>query len=182
MNKEYDLYLPWEESRTRDIFSRIREETIFRLNPHWIMNGFSASAESFRAEVTDHESEQSFIITGKFSLNEDGFAEISGDDPGWQSIHFFCRGGNLQARVCYGRDPEEEHERQVVLWLRSVKEYLRLCTQQTLYTRFFRVLMDRVILQMTPSQRKISLMLVRITILELLVIVVILVGWFFFLK
>ena len=182
MNSQYDLSLPWEENRTQEIFSQIGQEFLFRLNPHWIINGFSSSEESFRAEITDHETEQSFVITGKYYLNEGGYPEISTDQHPWQLIKFVLKDGSLHAQVSYSSEPEEATERHVILWLRSVKEYLRLYTKNSINTRFFRLLMNRVVLQMTPSQRKISLMLVRITILELLVIVVILVGWFFFLK
>lgn len=185
MNKEYDLYLPWtttENTTAKTVFSQIKEEFLFRLNPHWIITKFSCLEGSYTAEITDHETEVSKTVTGSYSLNNGGFPQLSGDDIEWQSIRFFLKNGSLHAEVSYTEEPPEEVERKIVLWLRAIKEYLRLYSENTLNTRFFKMLMNRVILPMTPSQRKISLMLVRLTVLELLIIVVILVGWFFFFR
>ena len=185
MNREYDLHLPLKsksKGRGDSFFPRIKEEYLFRLNPHWIVNDFSCSDSSYSVEIVDHETEVSRILTGLYSANAEGFPTISADGCEWQSIRFFLKNGSLHAEIIYQEEPEEEVERKMVLWLRAVKEYLRLYSEDTLYTRFFRMLMNRVILPMTPSQRKISLMLIRITILELLIIVVIIVGWFFFFR
>ena len=182
MRKEYDIYLPWVRAKDHDVFARVREEFIFRLNPHWIINSFSYSKESYVAEITDHETEQPNVLKGDYSIDPDGFPRISAEQNDWDSLKFFEKNGSLHAEVNFTEDPSEEVERQVVLWLRSVKEYLRLYTTNSINARFFRLVMNRVILQMTPSQRKISLMLIRITILELLAIVLILVGWFFFIR
>ncbi len=40
--------------------------------------------------------------------------------------------------------------------------------------------MNRIILKMTPSQRKISLMLIRLTVVEIFVILLIVVGYVIF--
>jgi len=182
MRKEYDIYLVWGRTKDRDVFARVKEEFLFRLNPHWIINSFSYSEESYLAEIKDHETDQASVLKGNYTLDPDGFPRITAQHSDWDSIRFFEKNGNLHAEVSYVEDPPEEVERQVVLWLRSVKEYLRLYTSNSINARFFRIIMNRIILQMTPSQRKISLMLIRITILELLVIVLILVGWFFFIR
>lgn len=182
MRKEYDIYLPWDTKKHHDVFVRVREEFLFRLNPHWVINSFSCAEESYVAEITDHETDQSSVLKGGYTIGPDGFPRISAENGDWHSVNFFEKNGSLHAEVNYIEDPPEEVERQVVLWLRSVKEYLRLYTANSINARFFRLIMNRIILQMTPSQRKISLMLIRITILELLVIVLILVGWFFFIR
>lgn len=185
MNKEYDLHLPLK-TELRDgnnpVFPRIKEEHLFRLNPHWIVKTFSCSDSSYSIEIVDHETEVSKTLAGRYIINAEGFPELSADGNEWLSIRFFLKEGSLHADVTYREEPEEDVERKMVLWLRAVKEYLRLYSENTLNTRFFKMLMNRVILPMTPSQRKISLMLIRITILELLIIVVILVGWFFFFR
>jgi len=182
MIKEYDLGLAWNPGTTKEVFEQIENEIYFRLNPHWIISSFENSMSSFVVEITDHETENSFVLNGSISFDESGYAQITGDGVDWNSIRFFQRGNVLHAEVDFKSDPPEETERRVVLWLRSVKEYLRLYVKRNINTYFFRVLMNRVILQMTPSQRKISLMLVRITLLELIVILIILVGWFFFIR
>jgi hypothetical protein len=180
MNKEYDLFLPWDNTKIAKIFTVINDELYFRLNPHWIIDSFSSSSETYSASITDHATGESFALDGTISKNSAGFPSITADSKDWKAISFYEKEGRLHAEVRYTDVPAEEVERQLVFWLRSIKEYLRLYATNTINTRFFRMLMNRVILKMTPSQRKISLMLIRITMLELLVIVLILVGWFVF--
>lgn len=182
MNRSYDLSITWDDNKTRAVFSQFTPERFFRLNPHWVVNEFHVSEESFEADITDHETEQSSRVTGTYLCNSIGFPTMRIENHLCTSISFIQKGTTLHAEVLYRSEPDEETERRIVLWLRSVKEYVRLYATDSLNTRFFRILMNRVILPMTPSQRKISLMLVRITALELLVILIILFGWFFFLK
>lgn len=58
----------------------------------------------------------------------------------------------------------------------------RLFLKQTPVTLFFRVLMNRMVLKIDPSQRKISMMITKITAIEVLVIILIVVGYVFFVK
>lgn len=180
MEREYDLFLPWKGHKTKEIFDVIDDELFFRLNPHWIIESFVTSEGVFTVEITDHATDQSAVLKGTIVKDSMGFPSISGDSHEWSTLIFFEKNGSLHVRVIYADEPEEEVERTLVLWLRSIKEYLRLYATSTINTRLFRLLMNRIILKMTPSQRKISLMLIRITILELLVILLILVGWIFF--
>lgn len=182
MRKEYDIYLPWDEKENRDVFSQVKEEFLFRLNPHWRINTISVSTESFNAEIEDHETGTKTVLQGRISRDQNGFPLLSADSTTWQSVGFFVKNGSLHGEIVYEEAPSEELERQMVLWLRSIKEYLRLYATNSINTRLFRFLMNRVILQMNPSQRKISLMLIRLTILEVLLILSILVGWFFFFR
>jgi hypothetical protein len=180
MNREYDLYLPWDTAKTAEIFAVVEDELFFRLNPHWIIDSFSSSSESYSVEITDHATGESVVLAGDIRRGQSGFPRISTNSDDWSSITFLERNGSLHAKVTYSRTPSEEVEKPLVFWLRSIKEYLRLYTKTTINTLVFRFLMNRIILKMTPSQRKISLMLIRITILEILLILVILVGWFVF--
>lgn len=182
MLKEYDLLLAWEDKKATDIFAHLDTETFFRLHPHWIINSFSCQAEAYTVDITDHDTEEPAQLTGKFGQGLEGYTQVSVANRAWQSIDFFAKNGNLHAEVKYHKALTEDEEKLVVLWLRSITQYLRLYQNNTLNSRFFRMLMNRVILQMTPSQRKISLMLIRITFLELLVILIILVGWFLFIR
>ena len=180
MKKEYDLFLPWDNDKNTKIFSFITDELYFRLNPHWIINSFSSSTGNYSVEITDHATDLSFALKGTLTKKTSGFHEISSDSEEWNLISFYEKNGSLHAEVTYPNTPSEEVERQLVFWLRSIKEYLRLYTTKTINTLIFRYVMNRIILKMTPSQRKISLMLIRITMLEILVILIILVGWFVF--
>lgn len=182
MQKEYDLSLPWEDSKNHEVFNNIKEEFLFRLNPHWIIKTIVCAEGVFSLEINDHETEQPMELRGNYTIGLDGLPLITTASDTWHSIQFFEKNGSLHVAVIYEEDLTEENEKKVVLWLRSIKEYLRLYTKKNINTLFFRIIMNKIILTMTPSQRKISLMLIRITILELLVILIILVGWFFFLR
>lgn len=182
MQKEYDLFLPWKSQENTPLFTRIKPENFFRLNPHWVINSFVQTNDTYSAEITDHESEQTMVLQGSFRVDTDGFPVLSADKNDWIIVGFFLKDNSLHAKVIFREEPLEDIERHVVLWLRSIREYLRLFTTNSINARFFRFIMNRVILQMNPSQRKISLMLIRLTMLEILLIVALVVGWYFFFR
>ena len=182
VTKEYDLCLPWEANEDLQVLKRVRDEFLFRLNPHWIITGFTSSSPAYDAEIVDHETSTPAALRGEIVRGSGALLAITSDSGEWEKITFFIKNNTLHAEVRYCEGPPEDLERKMVLWLRSIQQYLRLYRTDSLNTRFFRLLMNRVILPMTPSQRKISLMLVRLTVLELLVIVLIVVGWFFFFR
>ena len=182
MNREYDLFLPWKTADSITVFDQIKPESLFRLNPHWVINEFACTENVFTADMADHETGSPVNLSGEYNRDRSGFPIISADNSEWGVIRFLEKDGSLHADVSYVTEPPEEIEQKIVLWLRAIKEYLRLYLTKSLNTRFFKLVMNRVILPMTPSQRKISLMLMRITVLEILVIFIILFGWFFFLR
>lgn len=182
MHKDYDLFLQWETTGKRDVFGLIKAEFLFRLNPHWVITTFSLKEDSFSVEIADHETNRSTLLEGSYTRDKNGYPHITVENYDWRAIRFFERNGSLHVNVTYAEPPSEEIEKNVVLWMRSIKEYLRLYLKNTINTYFFRYIMNKVILQMTPSQRKISLMLIRVSILEILLIVSILIGWFFFFR
>ncbi len=179
MKKEYDLFLSWDNSKNEEIFSCIDNEAYFRLNPHWTITSLSSAENGYLIEIVDSVTGQAASMQTTVTRESAGFPVITADITFWESISFGERNGSLYAEVAYDAAPTDEVEKQIVFWLRSIKEYFRLYATNSINTRFFRMLMNRIILKMTPSQRKISLMLIRITILEVVVMVLILVGWFF---
>ena len=68
----------------------------------------------------------------------------------------------------------------MLLWIRAIQEYLRLYATTTPQTLVFRGIMNSMMLKMNPSQRKITIMLTKITVIELLVTVIIVVGYVYF--
>lgn len=183
-NKSYDLDLEiTKKCKQLNLGELLDAEKFLRLNPHWIIQSFESSGSDFIAEIKDHGTEEEFRLSGRIeSENRDHYTVFFKD---WLCAQLIIsrRDDRYSAEIAYA-DPEfeeeSEQERQVVLWLRSIKEYLRLYLKRTINTILFRTLMNRVILEMTPSQRKISLMLIRITVVELLVIVLIVIGYVYF--
>ncbi len=75
-----------------------------------------------------------------------------------------------------------EGEDDILRWLTGIREYARLYMGSTLNTLLFRFLMNKMMLRMNPSQRKISMMLIKITLVEILVFIVIVAGYLMFMK
>jgi len=184
MQKEYDLSLPMTEAKVPlNLGVILSIDTFFRLNPHWIVEEIEENGDGFVASLKDHVSGSDFTVKGELATSKGNRFEITMEHEAYRSIEVFISSDKLMGAVEYGvADDEltEEVERHVVLWLRSVKEYLRMYLTNGLNARVFRYMMNRVILKMTPSQRKISLMLIRITVVEILVILLIVVGYVIF--
>ena len=98
-------------------------------------------------------------------------------------ILFFSENDMMRVKITGSGDViEEEIEKSMFLWIPAIQEYIRLYTSNKPTALFFRMIMNKMILQMNPSQRKICIMLTKITIVEVLVILVIVVGYVFFVQ
>ncbi len=184
MQKEYDLNLPvGGTTQQLSLPHLLPAETLIRLNPHWIVEKLTTENNTFTAALKDHETEQAFQLTGCLASTAPQTLELCFLEGDYEKICFFQKDNGFWAEVCYRsgqEEPSEAIERLTVLWIRSIREYLRLYLTNTPNTIFFRFIMNRVILNMTPSQRKISLMLIRLTVLEIIVILLIVVGYVLF--
>lgn len=184
MQKEYDLSLPVGEAKRPLVYGDLLSvETLLRLNPHWIIESVEEEGGDFSASLKDYVTDEEFSLSGTLASSGQDTIVLTLDHEKYQEIEFFTTNGKLFANVTYPCVEEElieEDERYVVLWLRSVKEYLRMYLKETLYAKCSRYIMNKVTLQMNPSQRKISLMLIRFTGVEILVIFFIVVGYVIF--
>ena len=186
MQKEYDLNLPAHgKNKPLSLAGLLSVETLLRLNPHWIVENLNEKNGTFTATFKDHESEKKFQLTGSLAFPDAQTLELSFDEGYYQMIRLFPKDAGFWSEVVYRteeeqQEPGEDIERHVVLWIRSIKEYLRMYLKNTPNTVFFRYIMNRIILKMTPSQRKISLMMIRLTVVEILVILFIVIGYVIF--
>ncbi|MGB3210328.1 MAG: hypothetical protein WBB19_06445 [Desulforhopalus sp.] len=183
MQKEYDLSLPAQGKKNLLSPAKLLSaETLLRLNPHWIVEELVEENGTFTAALKDHETEKSFQLLGTLTSPDAQTLEATLEQGDYKKVKLFRRGAGFWAEVVYRseEEPDEAVERHVVLWIRSIKEYLRMYLNNSLNTVFFRYLMNKIILKMTPSQRKISLMLIRITVVEVFVILLIVVGYVIF--
>ena len=186
MQKEYDLNLPAHgKNKPLSLAGLLSVETLLRLNPHWIVENLDEKNGAFTAAFKDHESEKTFQLTGSLAFPDAQTLELSFDEGYYQKIRLFPKDTAFWSEVVYRtedeqQEPGEDIERHVVLWIRSIKEYLRMYLKNTPNTVFFRYIMNKIILKMTPSQRKISLMMIRLTIVEILVILFIVIGYVIF--
>ncbi len=184
MRKEYDLNLPVRgKKQLLSLTQLLPVETLLRLNPHWIVEKLVAEKGTFTVALKDHETDQAFQLSGDLSSTDPQTLELVFAQGDYQKVRFFPKDNGFWAEVFYrpeDEEPSEAIERHVVLWIRSIKEYLRMYLKNSLNTIFFRYIMNKIILKMTPSQRKISLMLIRLTIVEIIVILLIVVGYVIF--
>lgn len=184
MKKNYPLNLP--VSAAGKSFSPsllIDAEKLLHLNPIWIVKELRTEQNTFEAELQDHETEKEFTVKGEIVAGRDDSLTVEFSEGDYTSVTIAPATEKYEAVVTY-RDSdfkdESDLERNTVMWLRSIQEYLRLYRKSSLNTVFFRFIMNRIVMKMTPSQRKISLMLLRITAVELLVILIIVIGYVFF--
>ncbi|MCP3891223.1 MAG: hypothetical protein GY702_20510 [Desulfobulbaceae bacterium] len=190
MKKEYDLNLPAQGKKgALSPGALLSIETLLRLNPHWIVEDVSETGNHFSAALKDHESGKSFELNGSLSIPDPQALMISLEAGDYGQILIYPQGDDYWAEVEYNIEigaegeeegPEEAVERLMVLWLRAIKEYLRMYLKNSINTVFFRYIMNKIILKMTPSQRKISLMLIRITVVEIIVILFIVIAYVIF--
>jgi len=183
MQKEYDLSLPVQgKKKPLSLPDLLSIETLLRLNPHWIVENLDEDSGTFTVALKDHETEQTFQLSGSLAFSDAQTLELAFEQGDYSKIRLFSKDSGFWAQVTYNleEEPDEAVERLVVLWVRSIKEYLRMYLKNTLNTIFFRYIMNKIILKMTPSQRKISLMLIRLTVVEIFVILLIVIGYVIF--
>ncbi len=162
------------------------DDRLLRLHPNLFILDFSQEGKDFSARIKDYATEEEFTLSGSFEFDkEEGLrtrrprlVDINLTGGIEISIVFFSENNKLQVRVKSEETIEPDDPN--LLWIKAIREYLRINLKRTPITLFWRILMNRVVLTMNPSQRKICLMLARFTLLELLVIVLIVVGYFIF--
>lgn len=182
MIKEYSLQTVDRVNNTLfDFVTLLDFEKCLRLNPYWTIIEADIQETEYSLKLSDYETTEEFEISGKLSLKAPSSYSVTLNDYFIRSFEILSINGTLHARVEYASDTiEEKDEARIVYWLRAIREYLRLYTKNSLYNRFFRLLMNKMIIGMSPSQRKICLMLYRITLLEIVAVIIIGVGYYYF--
>ena len=71
---------------------------------------------------------------------------------------------------------------EVHYWLRSIGEYLKLAGGRTLWKRFLKWFMDRAWLRLTLSERKIAIIVTKISIVELALLLLLIFIWNLFIN
>jgi hypothetical protein len=182
MKKEFDLSLKIGGFESLPDYSHIiTPEKLCRLHPHWFVDDPVTDGDRFAASIRDHATDETFALSFSVSFNDPSKSEIIKvkvmEGP-LLSLRFFVKEGGLFAEATYPTGgPDDKTDSDIFLWVKSIREYLRIYITRNPVTLFFRVLMNRVILTMNPSQRKICLMLFRFTMLEVLVIILIVIGY-----
>lgn len=184
MEKDYNLELSLAAApKDLRVERLLSGETLLRLHPHWFVEAFEGDAAGVTAHIRDYASEERFRLRYRLGTDsaEAGLPRLVFEEGPLQEIRFHLRGQALHAQVRSDQAFAALEERfGLVLWLRGIREYIRLYLKRTPNTLFFRFLMNRVLLSMNPSQRKISIMIAKITVVELLLILAVVIGFVYF--
>ncbi|MBU0944692.1 MAG: hypothetical protein KJ804_05365 [Proteobacteria bacterium] len=177
--QEVDLGLQLPTNLDLQLF--FPHDRLLRLHPNWFIFDFHQDGTDFSANLKDYVTEEEFSASGQFVYNgaEDELLSVQLFKPAYVTIVFVRYNNRLHVRVSSAAGMIDASD-PLLLWIRAIKEYIRLYVKRTPLTLFFRLLMNRMMLQMDPSQRKICLMIAKITAVELLVIVLLVVGYVFF--
>ncbi len=185
--KEFDCGLEVQPSaEDLQVQECINPDKLLRLNPFWFVENLRVEDRKFTADLKDYRNENEFQLSGELIYDDSNLLTVTFLNGEWEKISLFIKEdkqlwAEVQFREQVAKEDSEE-EQNLIYWLRGIKEYLRLYFSKTVNTLFFRLVMNKMILKMNPSQRKICVMLIRFTILEIVVIAIIVVGYFAFMK
>ena len=156
-------------------------DRLLRLHPLWFIDNFRQEGSHFSADITDYATEDHFQLSGVLTRPDSGpirldidLSQSSGD-----RIRLLTKDGILKAQIESG-DGEVEDDSPLLQWILAIREYIRIYLKTTPVTLFFRLLMNKMVLSMNPSQRKICMMITKITAVELLVVIIVVVGYVLF--
>jgi len=182
MEKDYplELSLAGDAPRPR-IQDLLGGETLLRLHPHWFVETFTRERDRVSTRLRDYASEATFDLQYHVRGDRNGLPTLIFAKGPFQEIRFYDKDGMLYARVVSDQNITALEEAfGLILWLRGIREYIRLYLTDSFNTRFFRILMNRVMLRMNPSQRKICIMIYKITVVEIILILAIIIGFIVF--
>ncbi len=191
MEKIYDLKVSAQKIRQLDLSRLLNEEKLLHLHPHWFVGDCQMQERGLFTSLRDYETENEFELGLQLNFtpaqmidpHKQPVMSISLFEYGVNELLFFSENDTMKVKVRGEGDVlDGETEHSMYLWIRAIQEYIRLYTSNRFSTLFFRMIMNKMILNMNPSQRKISIMITKITLVEILVIIVIVVGYVFFVQ
>ena len=161
-----------------DLLPLFSGDRLLRLHPNWFVSDFVQKDISFTANIKDYVTEIEFPLSGSFAFNEneEDLLTITLAEPINRQVRFFKQNNRLKVQIS-SIDEEPDADDPLLLWIRAIKEYIRIYLKKTPFTLFFRLLMNKMVLRMDPSQRKICLMIAKITAVVLVVIVLLVIGY-----
>ncbi len=178
-----DLALDWT---ARDFRAHFTPEKLLRLHPHWHLNDLAAEGATWRAALKNHETEKDFDLVFRLGFSDrpddDQCMRIEFEGAPLEALVFERASGRIVVRLEGLRPPGAPDDFQLELWLRGILGYLGMYTRPTPGRLINRVVMNRFLIPMNPSQRKICIMIYRFTVLEVVVILLIVVGYFLFMR
>ena len=180
---ETNLALDWT---VQDFQTHFTPEKLLRFHPHWHVGALQTEGGAWRAALKNHETEKDFHLVFRlvFPRGNEGetLMRVEFEDAPLEALVFERARGQLVLRLVSHRSPLVPDDFQLELWLRGIIGYLGLYTRTTPWRLVNRVVLNRILIPMNPSQRKICIMIYRFTVLEVVVILLIVIGYFFFMR
>ena len=178
-----ELALEW---RARDFQAHFSPEKLLRLHPHWHVGALQADGDARRVTLKNHETENAFELVFRLQFPQtSGSAvcmRIEFEVAPLEAMVFERVQGKIVVRLVNHRPPGGPDDFQLDLWLRGIYGYLGLYTRRTPSRLINRAIMNRILIPMNPSQRKICIMIYRFTVLEVVVILLIVAGYYFLMR
>ncbi len=170
---------------------------ILKLSPYWSLKEFKslsdspfregsryeATVEYYGKEVTEThgleiteilKSKKISLRVGNGVLKELTFI-IEKNNEGIRLTHQFLIDSDDEALL-------KGTQTELRFWLRSIGEYLKIAEGKTLWRRFFKWFMDKIWLRLSLPERTIAIIVTKISILELIFLVILVIIWNLFIK
>ena len=182
MEQDYPLELPLTNPPEKPLVNDLLAgETLLRLHPHWFVDAFDQDGDRVTTDLRDYASEAAFRLAYRMTSDRDGLPTLVFSEGPLSEMRFHRQDDMLHVRVTSDQAIAQLDENfGLTLWLHGIREYIRLYLSSSLNTLFFRALMNRVMLRMNPSQRKICMMIYKITVVEIILILAVIVGFIYF--
>jgi hypothetical protein len=151
-------------------------ETWFRLNPEWEVLEYAAGHLKLRYERSEEEVEcrpasADFSATG-------GTVIFDTDPPRRIALSWLPEGDgvtHLSYRETFAAPLEDARRAELNLWLDAAAGYLAIAARTDRKGKFMRWLLDRFWLRMSPTSRRVSLLIVGMEALALLLFIAVLI-------
>ncbi|MEW6348770.1 MAG: hypothetical protein AB1646_06880 [Thermodesulfobacteriota bacterium] len=173
-----------------------RIERVFRLNPHWTIRNWSASPSDRLAQgsvvavdIEDYATSENLSIRATCRICEPpSRLELAYEGSRKLSTVFLVSevhgGSRLTVEETYSDEEDPAnftwHKDQLEFWVRSLSAYLRLLGTRGWKAWLYQRFMDRFWIPASPSGRRISIVVFKISIVELVLILAIIVMWALF--
>ncbi|MCX8030843.1 MAG: hypothetical protein N3A59_04590 [Thermodesulfovibrionales bacterium] len=161
-------------------------ERLLRLNPQWAviaMEGHlkAEKGSEFTAYLKYDRSDKEIRYLGKVEEYKEG--ELIGirltavEMTRFFSFTIYGEGNEsiINYRESNGGEPLAEEKREIIFWLRSIANYIIINEKKTLFSKVWKWFLDKVWLKMSPSGKRIALIIVLSEVLALFLFIIFLI-------
>ncbi|QJB57543.1 hypothetical protein [Pseudodesulfovibrio sp. zrk46] len=175
-----DVWMETSLAWNPKFWENLKSKTLMRLNPHWHIEKDSGSGFPVEDVLVESEFNTKPLMAFSGETFKANFPEI-----GLTISARACEDGKNTA-LSFSKEKDnspvtpEDAARTMQYWLPSIREYYRLYETNTIKHRYWRFFMDKIMLTMNPTQRRICGFMLKLTVLECLLILILGVGWFYY--